>query len=78
MTLKACLLTLASFSVLAAGATVAWPSFADSSNSTTSSGSLRLLVSDSANRSNARGLGGCSFERARLPSSRIVRTVSVR
>jgi hypothetical protein len=50
--------TLASFSVLAAGATVAWPSFADSSNSTTSSRGLRLLVSDSADRSNARDLAG--------------------
>ena len=58
MTLKACLVTLASFSVLAAGAAVAWPSFADSSNSTTSPRGLRLLASDSGDRSNARDLAG--------------------
>ena len=57
MKLKACLVTVASLSVLAAGATAAWPiSPVRSSNSTASSSDLRLLVSASADRSNARNL----------------------
>ena len=59
MRLKACLVTVASLSVLMAGATVAWSSPpADTSNSTTSSSGLRLRVSASANRSDARNLQG--------------------
>ena len=64
MTLKACLVTVVSLSSPRGWCNCRLADLtADSSNSTTSSSGLRLLVSASANRSNARNLHGCSFER---------------
>ena len=60
--LRKCLLILASVSVIAACATAAWSSpMAGPGNLTTSSRSFRLLVSTSADRSNARNLQGANL-----------------
>jgi len=62
MTLKKCLLILASVSVIAACATAAWSSPSTGShNSIASSPSLRLLASSSADRLNASSLQGADL-----------------
>jgi hypothetical protein len=61
MTVKKCLLILASVSVIAACATAAWSSPTTGPNNlTTGSTGTRLLVSSSADRSNARNLQGAN------------------